>query len=134
MAALVPYIPMGPYAGGLSGASPGAYNWPALGQPVALSANFVFTACAAAGDNTVPLNGPLLLIILASVTGTTTFTSVADYSGHGRAGDITTYTTAAGLYSCFFFRPDGWRNADGNLHFVTSAVTVTAAAFQINAI
>ena len=134
MAALVPYIPTGPYAGGLSGASPGAYNWPALGQPVAASANFTFTACAAAGDNTVPLNGPLLLIILASVTGTVTFTSVADYSGHGRGGDITTYSVTAATYAAFFFRPEGWRNADGYLHFVTSAVTVTAAAFAINAV
>ena len=91
-------------------------------------------ACAAAGDNTVPLNGPLLLVILTSVTGTVTFTSVADYSGHGRGGDITTYSVASPTYACFFFRPEGWRNADGYLHFTTSAVTVTAAAFAINAV
>lgn len=134
MAALVPYLPTGPYAGGLSGAYPGAYNWPPLGQPVALSAAFVYTACAAAGDNTVPLNGPLMLVFNVSVTGTVTFTSVADSSGHGRGGDITTYSITGSTFAAFFFRPDGWRNADGNLHFTTSAVTITAAAFAINAV
>ena len=134
MAVLVPYIPIGPYAGGVSGPFPGAYNWPALGQPVALSAAFAFVACTAAGDNTVPINGPLMVVFLASVTGTVTFTSVADYSGHGRGGDITTYSVTGSTYAAFFFRPEGWRNADGYLHFVTSAVTVTAAAFAINAV
>ena len=134
MAVLVPYLPTGPYAGGLSGPYPGAYNWPALGQPVAASANFAFVACAAAGDNTCPLYGPTLILMLNSVTGTVTFTSVADSSGHGRGGDITTYSMTAPAYSVFFFRPDGWRNADGNLHFTTSAVTMTAAAILLNAI
>jgi len=99
--------------------------------PAATSLDFVLTASGAAAGDTVPLNG-LTLVTVTNTAGTTktvTASSVAD--PWGRTLDVTTYSQATTIRSALLLTQNGWRNADGTVHFLCSDVGQKYAAFSI---
>lgn len=82
--------------------------------------------------NQIPFGAASKLIVIvqntAGVSGTVTFTSLAD--PFNRTGDISAYSLAAGAIAEFEFQRAGWCQSDGNLYCEASAATVKFGAFD----
>ena len=107
-------------------------SYPGL-PPTALSLDFVETASGGpvAGDqlgDAIPLGGPTLLLLHSTDAGGTTVSILSVLDQYNRKGDISAYAIGVGLRSAFFARPEGWRDPDGTLHAVASAITDKYAA------
>lgn len=102
-------------------------------QPSATSLDLTMTAADITNKNQTLLNGSLLLIAQNSGASpyTITLTSVAD--SRLRTGDITTYSLAAGVISCYYINnTEGWLQADGYLYFEASNASVKFAVIKLS--
>jgi hypothetical protein len=91
------------------------------------------TAADVGNMNAFPMGGDDLLIVQnthASNAYTFTLTSIAD--SHGRTGDVTTYSLAAGEIAAFRLKQDGWKQTDGNMYLAAenAAIKFSVLALQ----
>ena len=127
---VIPLItPVGPYSGIQAG-------WPIGAQPTATALDFAFTAsggAASPNNDQVSLPGKCLVVVENTTGGalTVSFLSYPNGDPMGRAGDITTYSVGANLFSAFLVQPAGWQQADGNMYMTGSAAGLKYAVFLI---
>lgn len=108
---------------------------PRYGPWGAGSALLVFTVADIVNFNSTPLTGRELLIVNNTDAGiqTVTVNSVGD--PQGRTGDITAYSLPIASFAVFGpFPVLGWRQADGNLYYQSSAITVKFAVISLPAV
>jgi hypothetical protein len=104
-----------------------------IGQPAALSLDYVETASGAAAGDTIPANG-LTLVTVDNTAGTTqTFTATSTPDANGRTLDVASYSQATTIRSALLQTQSapGWQNADGTFHYLASNAGQKYAAFSI---
>lgn len=113
-------------------APPGSY--PVL-PLTALAAQFVLTVADIVNFNAAVVTGREILLVqnTAAGAGTVTVTSIVDTLN--RVGDITAYSLPANSFAILGpFSLSGWKQADGNLYFAGSAVTILFAVIRLPSI
>ena len=104
--------------------APGSYNTtPTLATP---------TAIDIVNNNLVTASGKDLLIFENTSAGALTITVNSVNDAFNRTGDITAFSVGAGQYAIVgpLFKA-GWVQADGNLYFTASAVTMKVTSIQL---
>lgn len=78
--------------------------------------------------NSAPLTGREILLVQNTAGGAGTVTITSKPDPYGRLGDITADSIAAALFGVYGpFDLNAWKQADGNLYFQASAVTMLFA-------
>jgi hypothetical protein len=113
---LTPIVPKGPY-----------------GTISAGQLDLVWTAADVSNGNSFPLTGREILLVQNSGASAYTFTITSAPDAEGRSGDVTTYSVAAGVVSCYSFRgaqSGGWQQSDGTVHLAASNAAIKFAVLQ----
>jgi len=95
---------------------------------------FTFTAADIVNLNSFAAAGNEVLIVQNTDAASQTITLTTKPDGYGRSADIATYSIPAGGFAAFNFHNanNGWIQADNNIYFQASAVTVKFAVLRIN--
>lgn len=103
--------------------------------PGTISANLLditFTAADAVNFNEAVWAGNRMLLLWRNSGAgarTVTVTSIAD--SHGRSGDVSAFSSAAGEYGALLVERDGWQQSDGKLYFAGEHAEVLFAVLAI---